>query len=1095
MAVVPRTVGTLTLRLIGEFAVLRAGHTLPAPSVGSRKARTVLKLLAVEQGRWTSADRIADVVWGAQPPQRPADGVATLVSRLRARLGDGVINGGRDGYRLGGPPAVDVDLTLAADDVAEARHRASSGETALAAASAQRALALLGDGRVLITEADAAWTEPARSTALALLREARSIGAAAALSVGQPATARDLAMAASRTDPYDEAACRLVMRAEVALGEPVRALAAFEHLRKLLAAELAVDPAPETRDLHVAILRERSVAIDEPSGARAPTERDGRDGHSDRWKPTGQPTKSSARSGRSPSAPREGRGNFTLAGRDDVVDALTARWNDAAGGTPALILITGEAGIGKTRLATEIGGVAQRTGGTVIHARCYETERSLFLQPIVDALGEHASTADPSAIRAAVGEWAAPVVALVPQIDAILDDIPASPVRGEVARQRAYDAFARYICRLASSPVLLVLDDLHQAGLATVELLHYLIRHAGKARLLIIATVRSEEGAATLTALAGIAHRIELGPLSTAAVRDIAGHAGRPELADIIATRTGGHPLFVVETLHALAGGGSGIPESLQAAVLSRVRRAGGRTEDLLRAAAVLGTAIEPDTLARLLDSSPIATTAECEVALTARLLVVADRAYEFANDLIREVIYASMPMPTRIAYHRRAADLLSDRPEAVGAHAAAAGDWSRASRAWLVAGELAGSRVAFADAEALLTSALDAASRTDDKEVAARAYLARGRARDALTAYPAALADLQLAADLARQTGDRRLEMVTLRELAGDVPVSLGWPVTEGAAHLQDGLRIAEMLGDRAIESDMLGRLAVIASNRLQFSEAIGYGNRAVRAARASGDAEALASALDGVKTPYAYLGEIDALVPILHELEPLLRQRGDLWRLQWAVYEGAFPALAAGRWDEALDRIADALDINRRSGYSAYEGWFVGHLGWVHRLRGDLDQARAYGYRAIDLTRDSTHAWWRSTACTQLAGTLLALGETDYAIAFLREGRAHASREGAEAYLLNCVGPLAAVTGDRRVLDLADALLSSIDAPEGCAWLLGAEAYLAVGRAWLRHGDPDRAATAIAPLHIAANRIGWTWVSEAVTALSVDAGLPTPA
>ena len=78
----------------------------------------------------------------------------------------------------------------------------------------------------------------------------------------------------------------------------------------------------------------------------------------------------------------------------------------------------------------------------------------------------------------------------------------------------------------------------------------------------------------------------------------------------------------------------------------------------------------------------PSVAVAQCEQALAARLLTVADRAYEFANDLIRDVIYATMPAPTRVSYHRRAADLLGDRPEAVGAHAAAAADWSRAARA-----------------------------------------------------------------------------------------------------------------------------------------------------------------------------------------------------------------------------------------------------------------------------------------------------------------------------------------------------------------------------------------------------------------------------
>jgi hypothetical protein len=144
-------------------------------------------------------------------------------------------------------------------------------------------------------------------------------------------------------------------------------------------------------------------------------------------------------------------------------------------------------------------------------------------------------------------------------------------------------------------------------GLATVELLHYLIRHAGNARLLVVATVRSEEGAPVLAALTDVAERLELGPLPPAAVAELSGVAGHPELADVIAARTGGHPLFVVETLDALVGGDTGIPESLQAAVLSRVRLAGDRTEEVLRAAAVLGAAIEPETLAHMLDISPVA--------------------------------------------------------------------------------------------------------------------------------------------------------------------------------------------------------------------------------------------------------------------------------------------------------------------------------------------------------------------------------------------------------------------------------------------------------------------------------------------------------
>ncbi len=130
------------------------------------------------------------------------------------------------------------------------------------------------------------------------------------------------------------------------------------------------------------------------------------------------------------------------------------------------------------------------------------------------------------------------------------------------------------------------------------------------------------------------------------------------------------------------------MPESLRSAVQARVRRTGPAAEALLRGRAVLGAAVDPLILGELLDLTPAAAVERCEQALAARLLVVSGRDYEFANDLIREVMYATTPEPTRLAYHRRAADLLTGQPEALARHAAAAGDWPRAARAWLLAAE-----------------------------------------------------------------------------------------------------------------------------------------------------------------------------------------------------------------------------------------------------------------------------------------------------------------------------------------------------------------------------------------------------------------------
>ena len=102
------------LRLAGEFGVARDGIELPDEQVGSRKSRTLLKLLAVERPTLIPVDRIVEVLWDAHPPAAAEQNVATLVSRLRAALGAGVIQGGRQGYRLGVGPGVGVDLDAAA---------------------------------------------------------------------------------------------------------------------------------------------------------------------------------------------------------------------------------------------------------------------------------------------------------------------------------------------------------------------------------------------------------------------------------------------------------------------------------------------------------------------------------------------------------------------------------------------------------------------------------------------------------------------------------------------------------------------------------------------------------------------------------------------------------------------------------------------------------------------------------------------------------------------------------------------------------------------------------------------------------------------
>ncbi|WP_235921662.1 AfsR/SARP family transcriptional regulator [Lentzea tibetensis] len=245
--------GSWQVRLVGAVAVHGVNGTWEALDVGSRKARTLLALLGASHGRLVTVETVVDELWGDEPPRQPEANVATLVSRLRAKFGPDVIAGGRQGYRLGN--AVGVDLHDAADLVAQAEAALGSGQPRAGLLAAEQALELIGGGPVLADHPSSEWADRARARQAELLRRGRHTGAECALREGLSARAQTLAEAAITADLLDERAYGMLMRAHVAVGEPARALLAYERLRATLAAELGTLPVAATRDLHVSILR------------------------------------------------------------------------------------------------------------------------------------------------------------------------------------------------------------------------------------------------------------------------------------------------------------------------------------------------------------------------------------------------------------------------------------------------------------------------------------------------------------------------------------------------------------------------------------------------------------------------------------------------------------------------------------------------------------------------------------------------------------------------------------------------------------------------------------------------------------------------
>jgi len=196
----------------------------------------------------------------------------------------------------------------------------------------------------------------------------------------------------------------------------------------------------------------------------------------------------------------------------------------------------------------------------VLRSRCYETERSLFLQPVVEALLPAVTGLAAAELRQLLGDDAPPFAVLVPEAAAVLGPMRADRAPVDMQRRRTFHSVLAFLRALAArNPVLLLVDDLQFAGQSTIEFVHYLGRHLGGARMLTMATVRAEN-ADVGAALAAVAGRVEVGPLGPEAVGQLASRAGQAALADRILRQTHGHTLFVVEVLQALAEGDTGPP-------------------------------------------------------------------------------------------------------------------------------------------------------------------------------------------------------------------------------------------------------------------------------------------------------------------------------------------------------------------------------------------------------------------------------------------------------------------------------------------------------------------------------------------------------
>ncbi|MEH1057858.1 AAA family ATPase [Micromonospora sp. CPCC 206171] len=636
-----------------------------------------------------------------------------------------------------------------------------------------------------------------------------------------------------------------------------------------------------------------------------------------------------------------------LVGRQGEVGSLRTALARARAGQPTTVLVGGEAGVGKTRLLEEFGGLAGAAGARLLVGQCLELgEAGLPFAPFAAALREVLRRDGPGVFDGYEPEFAR----LLPELGRGPAAVaaPAGPALSDAPRGYLFDLVGELFHRLAADqPLVLVIEDLHWADRSTRDLIGFLVRAARTARLLLVCTYRTDElhrGHPLRPFLAELdrsrsVERIELGRLDrdgTAAIlADILGAEPAARAVDDVHERTQGNPFFIEEL--AAAGdpvGCATLPETLRDLLLARVDRLPDAAQRVLRIAAAGGTRFAHQLLAEVAGLPESELEDALRAAVAAQLVVAdPDGDYEFRHALVREAVHDELLPGEHARLHARYAAAIEAQPQLVAAgrapaelahHWYAAHDHPRALVTARAAACAAADRYAYAEQSRLLERVLelwelvpDAADRLGMDHLAVLeetldAATTAGDYSRALTLTRAALAEVD--ADAAPLRAARLLDQ------RGRLLALLG--KSDGSAELREAYRLAGGVPDGP---ERVRLLADIAAHLVKIDPQLA----AAVAAEARTVAEAVGEDLALLPTRIAMLCRTDRAPDLglaeLRRAEGLARVAGNAPALVSALVHLSDVLFELGRYAESADAAAAGVSEARRVGISRSTGAYL--------------------------------------------------------------------------------------------------------------------------------------------------------------------------
>ena len=618
-------------RILGAIAVTSADGSA---QVRGRRQVALLAFLLLRANRVVTTDQLIDALWSDQPATGALKRLQVAVTRLRTALdgsGEALQTVG-GGYLFAVEPG-ELDADLFRTRLREAQSSLDAGRPAVAAAALREGLAMWrGPPLAEVAYADFAQAEIRQLDELRLNAVELALDADLACGRHREVLAEIETLMAEQ--PLRERPRAQRMLALYRSGRQAEALEAFHELRRTLIAELGIEPGPDVRGLHQAILRQ------DPSLDVAPA---------------ATPAELPARL----STARRQR----FVGRRREREILEAALAAAGDGEPGVVLLAGEPGIGKTSLAARAAERARELDFGVLYGYCDE-ELGIAYQPLRLALDQYLEWAPDELLERHVAEHGGRLSHLTPVLaQRVAVDAPPRLSDPESERWLLFQAVAGLLAQAAANrPLVLILDDLHWADRLTVALLRHVIGAVVHGGLLVLATYRSTEVSddhplrALTTDLGRVPGtiQIDLGGLGEAdIVALVEAHGQDPErVARDLRRDSGGNPFFVVELLRH---SGQDTPRSVRDVIVRRAGRLGSRAQELLAGAAVIGRDFDVELLQRVTAADEAELAASLDAAARAALIHPAPFGrFTFVHELIPSSLYGGLGEAERGRLHRR---------------------------------------------------------------------------------------------------------------------------------------------------------------------------------------------------------------------------------------------------------------------------------------------------------------------------------------------------------------------------------------------------------------------------------------------------------